>query len=80
VLFLGFDVFISTLEIFLPTLLIISFVFDIKVMFRPTPTFVDCVASDLGRFRYSFVKAPRQGDSEVTFSIFESNCHQLLPV
>jgi len=27
-----------------------------------------------------FVKVPRPGDSEVTFSVFESNCHLLLPV
>jgi len=34
-----------------------------------------------GRFRYSFfVKVPRPGDSEVTFSVFESSYHLLLPV
>jgi len=27
-----------------------------------------------------FVKVPRPGDSEVTFTVFESNCHLLLPV
>jgi len=27
-----------------------------------------------------FVKVPRPGDSEVTFSLFESSCHLLLPV
>jgi len=27
-----------------------------------------------------FVKEPRPGDSKVTFSIFESSCHLLLPV
>jgi len=27
-----------------------------------------------------FVKAPRPGDSEVTYSVFESSCHLLLPV
>jgi len=27
-----------------------------------------------------FVKVPRPGDSEVNFSVFESNCHLLLPV
>jgi len=27
-----------------------------------------------------FVKVPRPGDSEGTFSVFESNCHLLLPV
>jgi len=34
------------------------------------------------RFRYSFicVKVPRPGDSEATFSGFESSCHLLLPV
>jgi len=25
------------------------------------------------------VKVPRPGDSEVTFSVFESSCHLLLP-
>jgi len=28
---------------------------------------------------YLFVKVPRPGDSEVTFSVFESSCHPLLP-
>jgi len=33
------------------------------------------------RFRYSFiVKAPRPGDSEGIFSVFESSCLLLLPV
>jgi len=27
-----------------------------------------------------FVKVPRPGDSEVTFVVFESSCHLLLPV
>jgi len=27
-----------------------------------------------------FVKIPRSGDSEGTFSVFESSCHLLLPV
>jgi len=27
-----------------------------------------------------FVKVPRPGDSKVTFAIFESSCHLLLPV
>jgi len=27
-----------------------------------------------------FVKVPRPGDSVGTFSVFESNCHLLLPV
>jgi len=27
-----------------------------------------------------FVKIPRLGDSEVTFSVIESSCHLLLPV
>jgi len=27
-----------------------------------------------------FVKVPRPGDSEDTFSVFESSCHLLLPV
>jgi len=28
---------------------------------------------------HSFVKLPRPGDSEKTFSVFESSCHLLLP-
>jgi len=28
---------------------------------------------------YLFVKVPRIGESEVTFSVFESSCHLLLP-
>jgi len=27
-----------------------------------------------------FAKVPRPGDSEVTFSVFASSCHLLLPV
>jgi len=27
-----------------------------------------------------FVKVPRPGDSEVSFAVFESSCHLLLPV
>jgi len=27
-----------------------------------------------------FVKLPRPGDSEVTFSVFDSNCHLLLTI
>jgi len=29
---------------------------------------------------YVFAKVPRPGDSEVTFAVFESSCHLLLPV
>jgi len=35
------------------------------------------------RFKYGthlFVKVPRPGDSDVTFSVFELSCHLLLPV
>jgi len=35
---------------------------------------------DMFRFRSSFVKVPRPGDSEVTFAVFKSSCHLLLPV
>jgi len=31
-------------------------------------------------FARLFAKLPRPGDSEVIFSVFESNCHLLLPV
>jgi len=34
----------------------------------------------LGLGTHLFVKVPRSGDSEVTFSVFESSCHLLLPV
>jgi len=34
----------------------------------------------LGLGTHLFVKAPRQGDSKVTFSVFESSCHLLIPV
>jgi len=34
----------------------------------------------LGLGTHLFVKVPRPGDSEVTFSVFESSCHLLLPV
>jgi len=39
-----------------------------------SPTFVKGL--DLGT--HLFVKAPRPGDSEVTFSVFGSSCHLLL--
>jgi len=32
----------------------------------------------LGLGTHLFVKVPRPGDSEVTFSVFESSCHLLL--
>jgi len=34
----------------------------------------------LGLGTHLFVKVPRPGDSEVTFLVFESSCHLLLPV
>jgi len=34
----------------------------------------------LGLGTHLFVKVPQPGDSEVTFSVFESSCHLLLPV
>jgi len=34
----------------------------------------------LGLGPHLFVKVPRPGDSEVTFAVFESSCHLLLPV
>jgi len=33
----------------------------------------------LGLGTHLFVKVPRPGDSKRSFSIFESNCHLLLP-
>jgi len=35
---------------------------------------------DGGLGTYLFVKVPQPGDSEVTFSVFQSGCHLLLPV
>jgi len=32
------------------------------------------------RYLHLFVTVPRPGDSEGTFSVFESSCHLLLPV
>jgi len=34
----------------------------------------------VGLGTHLFVKVPRPGDSEGTFSVFESSCHLLLPV
>jgi len=34
----------------------------------------------LGLGTHLFVKVPRPEDSEVTFSVFKSSCHLLLPV
>jgi len=34
----------------------------------------------LGLGTHLFVKVPRPGDSDGTFSVFESSCHLLLPV
>jgi len=36
--------------------------------------------TNLGLGTHLFVKVPRPGDSEVTFEVFESRCHLLLPV
>jgi len=36
--------------------------------------------SCLGLGTHLFVKVPRPGDSEVTYSVFESSCRLLLPV
>jgi len=33
-----------------------------------------------GLSTHSFVKVSRPGDSEGTFSVFESSCHLVLPV
>jgi len=42
---------------------------------------VGLVAGDILVLHCLFiVKVPRPGDSEVTFSVFESSCYQLLPV
>jgi len=35
---------------------------------------------DLGLGTHLFVKAPKPGESEVTFSVFELSYHLLLPV
>jgi len=37
-------------------------------------------AKQIGLGTHLFIKVPRPGDSEVTFSVFESSCHLLLPV
>jgi len=34
----------------------------------------------IGLGNHLFLKVPRPGDSEVTFSVFESSCYLLLPV
>jgi len=34
----------------------------------------------LGLGPHLFVKVPRPGDSEITFSVFEKSCYLLLPV
>jgi len=38
------------------------------------------ITSGLGLGTHLFPKIPRPGDSEVTFAVFESSCHLLLPV
>jgi len=35
---------------------------------------------DLGLGPHLFVKVSQPGDSKVTFAVFESSCHLLLPV
>jgi len=42
--------------------------------------FVRSYQAGLGTDTHLFVKAPRPGDSEVTFSVLESSSHLLLPV
>jgi len=44
---------------------------------------INCNSALFSRHRtgtHLFVKAPRLGDCEGTFSVFESSCHMLLPV
>jgi len=53
------------LNAFLSTYFIFVFKYILKVLVLGT---------------HSFVKVPRPGDSEVTFLVFESSCHLLLPV
>jgi len=48
--------------------------------FSQTSSFVPDRRKSLGLGTRSFVKVPRPGDSEVTFSVFKSSCHLLLPV
>jgi len=38
------------------------------------------IVVDSLQFDRLFVKLPRSGDSKVTFTVFESSCHLLLPV
>jgi len=38
------------------------------------------VSRNLGLGTHLFVKVPRPGDSKMTFLVFESSCHLLLPV
>jgi len=38
------------------------------------------IQKEEGLGTYVFVKVPRLGDSEETFSVFESSCYMLLPV
>jgi len=54
--------------------------FDDFVMSLPQtlPVYV-CIFSCL-QFARLFAKLPRPGDSEVTFAVFKSSCHLLLPV
>jgi len=49
-------------------------------MARYIVIFISVFLREQVSFRYSFVKVPRPEDSEVTFSVFESSCHLLLPV
>jgi len=44
---------------------------------------IDCrlnFQDHIGLGPHLFVKMPRPGDSEMTFAVFESSCHLLLPV
>jgi len=47
---------------------------------QPNSTIFGGGSNGLGLGTPLFVKVPRPGDSEMTFSVFELSCHLLLPV
>jgi len=46
---------------------------------KPSGFFFENLATNLCLGPYLFVKVPRPGDSEMTFAVFGSSCHLLLP-
>jgi len=63
--------------VYIENIFVCCFLFHLNLLSRESDVMLD-LGLDLGA--HLFVKVPRPGDSEVTFSVIESSYHLLLPV